>query len=226
MAHGGKEPVRRSPIFPANGSTVFMAVVRREVSCSIWIVRASARPMASRRCSVLQRSFRLHLQSSRSSCSISLVISNGAALRPGNVHSADGWRRTCSTRSWNAIGARSQEAIYFRADAAFANPEVYEYPGSRGGLQICDPASGQPRCLQDRIGYLFKRPVGRPPNQVRRYYANFRYQATEAGTKPRRVDRQGRVASGRTVSPRRLHRHQPVTPGREHRRLLQSARHL
>jgi ABC-type uncharacterized transport system substrate-binding protein len=30
---------------------------------------------------------------------------------------------------------------------------------------------------QNRIGYLLKRPVGRPPNEVRRYYANFRRQA-------------------------------------------------
>ena len=40
--------------------------------------------------------------------------------------------------------------------------------------------------LQNRIGYLFKRPVGRPPNEVRRYYANFTYQAA-SWTKPRRV---------------------------------------
>ena len=40
--------------------------------------------------------------------------------------------------------------------------------------------------LQNRIGYLLKRPVGRPPNEVRRYYANFSYQA-ESWTKPRRV---------------------------------------
>ena len=40
--------------------------------------------------------------------------------------------------------------------------------------------------LQNRIGYLLKRPVGRPPNEVRRYYANFTYQAA-SWTKPRRV---------------------------------------
>ena len=40
--------------------------------------------------------------------------------------------------------------------------------------------------LQNRIGYLLKRPVGRPPNEVRRYYANFTYQAA-SWTKPHRV---------------------------------------
>jgi Transposase DDE domain group 1 len=37
-----------------------------------------------------------------------------------------------------------------------------------------------------RIGYLLKRPVGRPPNEVRRFYANFTYQ-TGSWTHPRRV---------------------------------------
>ena len=40
--------------------------------------------------------------------------------------------------------------------------------------------------LQSRIAYLLKRPVGRPPNEVRRYYANFTYQAA-TWRKPRRV---------------------------------------
>ncbi len=39
--------------------------------------------------------------------------------------------------------------------------------------------------LQDRIGYLLKRPVGRPPHEVRRYYASFSYQAQS--WKPRHV---------------------------------------
>ena len=40
--------------------------------------------------------------------------------------------------------------------------------------------------LQERIGYLLKRPVGRPSLDVRRSYANFTYQAG-SWTKPRRV---------------------------------------
>jgi hypothetical protein len=35
-------------------------------------------------------------------------------------------------------------------------------------------------------GYLLKRPVGRPTNEVRRYYANFTYRAA-SWSKPRRV---------------------------------------
>ena len=40
--------------------------------------------------------------------------------------------------------------------------------------------------LQERISYLLKRPVGRPPNEARRFHANFTYQAGSR-TKPRRV---------------------------------------
>jgi hypothetical protein len=42
------------------------------------------------------------------------------------------------------------------------------------------------RVLQERIGYVLKRPVGRPSNEVRRSYANFTYQAA-SWTRPRRV---------------------------------------
>ena len=40
--------------------------------------------------------------------------------------------------------------------------------------------------MQDRIGYLLKRLVGRPPHEVRRYFASFGYQA-QSRKKSRRV---------------------------------------
>jgi Transposase DDE domain group 1 len=52
------------------------------------------------------------------------------SLRPGNVHSADGWDGVLKP-----VVARYQGNIsrnYFRADAGFANPEVYEYLGAEG----------------------------------------------------------------------------------------------
>src|SRR5439155_6876529 len=42
------------------------------------------------------------------------------------------------------------------------------------------------RVLQEKIGHLLKRPVGRPPQEVRRYYASFSYRA-QSWKKPRRV---------------------------------------
>jgi hypothetical protein len=40
--------------------------------------------------------------------------------------------------------------------------------------------------LQERIGHLLKRPLGRPPNHVRRSHASFSYQAL-SWSKARRV---------------------------------------
>jgi hypothetical protein len=104
------------------------------------------------------------------------------ALRPGNVHSADGWKEVLDPVVARYRGKVSR--IYFRADAGFANPEVYDFlEAERIKYAIRLPAN---RILQDRIGYLLKRPVGRPPNEVRRFHANFTYQAG-SWTTPRRV---------------------------------------
>lgn len=105
-----------------------------------------------------------------------------SALRPGNVHSADGWKDVLEPVVARYRGKFKRRD--FRADAAFANPEVYEFLEAESfGYAIRLPAN---RLLQERIGNLLKRPVGRPPNEVRRYYANFSYQA-QSWTKPRRV---------------------------------------
>jgi len=105
-----------------------------------------------------------------------------SALRPGNVHSADGWRNVLEP-----VVARYRERDlrrYFRADAAFASPEVYEFLEAEGyKYTIRLPAN---RILQEHIGYLLERPVGRPPLTVRRAYASFRYQAA-SWSMPRRV---------------------------------------
>jgi len=103
-------------------------------------------------------------------------------LRPGNVHSADGWRELLEP-----VLARYRHMMqrrYFRGDAAFANPEVYEL------LEVEDykytirlPANS---VLQERIDWLLTRPVGRPANEVRRYHASFSYKAG-SWNKARRV---------------------------------------
>jgi hypothetical protein len=103
-------------------------------------------------------------------------------LRPGNVHSADGW---CAVLE--PVIARYRgivKHLYFRGDAAFANPEVYELLEAEGASYAIRLPANQ--VLQDKIGYLLKRPVGRPPYEVRRYYASFRYQA-QSWSKPRHV---------------------------------------
>jgi hypothetical protein len=104
------------------------------------------------------------------------------SLRPGSVHSADGWEGVLTPVVERYQGKVSR--IYFRADAGFANPEVYEFlEAERIKYAIRLPAN---RILQERIGHLLTRPIGRPPNEVRRSYANFTYQAG-SWTKSRRV---------------------------------------
>ena len=104
------------------------------------------------------------------------------ALRPGNVHSAEGWRAVLEP-----VVARYRDSVkrrYFRADAAFASPEVYEFLEAEGyGYAIRLPANA---VLQRRIAHLLKRPVGRPPHQVRRFHTSFRYQA-QSWSRSRRV---------------------------------------
>src|SRR5262249_40458918 len=89
------------------------------------------------------------------------------ALRAGNVHSADGWDGVLKPVVARYQGKVSR--IYFRADAAFAMPEVYEFQeAERIKYAIRLPAN---QVLQSRIGYLLTRPVGRPPHHVRRFHA-------------------------------------------------------
>ena len=104
------------------------------------------------------------------------------ALRSGNVHSADGWRAVLEP-----VVARYRGTVkrrYFRGDAAFANPEIYEFLEAEGyGYAIRLPTNS---VLQGKIGHLLKRPVGRPPHEVRRYYASFVYRA-QSWNKPRHI---------------------------------------
>jgi len=107
----------------------------------------------------------------------------GAKLRPGNVHSADGVLEFVKPmveryRSWFKL-------FWVRADAAFANPETYDY------------------CEEHRITYFIRlpghvilmrllepylnRPVGRPPKSgVQVKLVDLLYQA-KSWHKPRRV---------------------------------------
>jgi hypothetical protein len=107
---------------------------------------------------------------------------SGTLLRPGNVHSADGWRAVLESAIARYRGIVKR--LYFRGDAAVANPEIYGFLEAEGiGYTIRLPANS---VLQNRIGHLLKRPVGRPPHEVRRYFARFSYQA-QSWKKPRRV---------------------------------------
>ena len=74
--------------------------------------------------------------------------------------------------------------LYFRADAAFAKPELYELLEAEGiryaiRLPANRRAPGAYRALADPTG-------GRPPNKPQVFFASFSYQA-QSWRKPRRV---------------------------------------
>ena len=105
-----------------------------------------------------------------------------SSLRPGNVHSADDWETVLKPVVVRYKGRKVR--LYFRGDAAFAAPEMYEYLETEGLLYAIRLPKNQ--ILQESIGHLLTRPVGRPPNHVRRYYASFSYRA-KSWDKVRRV---------------------------------------
>jgi hypothetical protein len=95
------------------------------------------------------------------------------ALRPGNVHSADGWRNVLEP-----VVERYRERDlrrYFRGDAAFASPDIYEFLETEGCKYTIRLKANA--ILEDRIASLLTRPVGRPPHHVVQTYASFSYQA-------------------------------------------------
>ena len=96
-----------------------------------------------------------------------------SSLRPGNVHSADDWEGVLKPVVVRYKGRKVR--LYFRGDAAFASPEIYDYLEAEGFLYAIRLKAN--KVLQESIGHLLTRPVGRPPNHVRRYYASFSYQA-------------------------------------------------
>ena len=98
-------------------------------------------------------------------------------FRPGNVHSADDWRSVLEpvvTRYRGKVKRR-----YFRGDAAFASADLYEFLEAEGFTYAIRLKANA--VLRRQIAHLLKRPVGRPPNHVRRILASYRRPQTKAG---------------------------------------------
>ncbi len=101
---------------------------------------------------------------------------------PGNVHSADGWEQVLKPVVARYRGAVKR--IAFPGDAAFAQPNMYEFLEAEGiDYAIRLPAN---QIVQERISDLLRRPVGRPAHYVQRFYRSFRYQAA-SWSRPRRI---------------------------------------
>jgi hypothetical protein len=96
-----------------------------------------------------------------------------SALRPGNVYSAHGWRDVLEP-----VVTRYRERKlrrYFRGDAAFAAPDLYEFLEAEDYKYAIRLKANA--VLRESIAHLLSRPVDRPPNHVRRFHASFSYQA-------------------------------------------------
>jgi len=124
-----------------------------------------------------------------STCYHPLLLFNGegdcvaAKLRPGNVHSAEGWEELLlpEIERQQQVG----KEVWFRADAAFAKPEIYEALEERGvKYAIRLPANDS---LMRDIEELLSRPVGRPSNKPLIWYKGFLYQAASWKTARRVV---------------------------------------
>ena len=97
----------------------------------------------------------------------------GAVLRPGNVHSADGWRKFLSpiVDRYKYIDKK----LYLRGDAAFASPDIYEYLEDNSILYAIRLKANNN--LYQKIDHLMTRPVGRPPRKPVVFFHAFSYQA-------------------------------------------------
>jgi hypothetical protein len=106
----------------------------------------------------------------------------GATLRLGNVHSAEGWQELLEpvVKRYQKKGLR----LLFRGDAAFAKPDVYEYlEQEKIGYVIRLSAN---TVLQREVAHLLVRPTEGPSRRPIVSYHDFTYQA-QSWHLPRRV---------------------------------------
>ena len=110
----------------------------------------------------------------------------------------------------------------FRADAAFAKPEIYDALEQRDvDYAIRMPAN---KSVELEIEDILFRLPGRPSRKPLVRYKSFRYQA-KRWTTPRRIVAKVEHHRGELVPPRRLHRDQHGPPESLSRAVLQHARH-
>jgi hypothetical protein len=105
-----------------------------------------------------------------------------AMLREGNVHSAENWQTVLEP----VVERYREQPLerFFRGDAAFANPDIYEYLESENFCYAIRLPANQ--VLQRTIEHMMTRPVGRPSQKPKVFYHSFDYQA-QSWNQPRRV---------------------------------------
>ena len=159
-------------------------------------------------------------------CYHPLLLFNGhgdclaAKLRPGNVHGAKDWDELLlpEIERQQAEGKK----VTFRADAAFAKPEIYEPLEERGvDYAIRIPAN---KSLELEIEDILFRPPGRPSAKPLVRYQEFSLSGREL-VEGKASCRQGRASPGRAVPARRIPRDEHELAEPLGGALLQQARH-
>ncbi len=69
----------------------------------------------------------------------------------------------------------TNKKLYFREDAAFASPDMYEYLGEEGILYAIRIKANNK--LYEKIDHLMTRPVGRPSRKPKIFFHEFSYRA-------------------------------------------------
>jgi hypothetical protein len=107
-----------------------------------------------------------------------------ATLRPGNVHSADGWREHLSPVV--KMHEQNDLRMKLRADAAFANPDLFKFCEDRKHPIEYVVRLKENAVLMRLAKPFMKRSVGRPPKRPVVIYRDLTYRA-ESWDRVRRV---------------------------------------
>jgi hypothetical protein len=142
-----------------------------------------------------------------------------AKLRPGNVHSAEGWEELLLPEIERQ--QRQGKEVVFRADAAFAKPELYEAPEERNvNYAIRLPANDNLQrniTAADTASGKTELQAGGPVQELSLPADQLEEGAAGGG--------EGRVPLWGIIPPRRLYRHEPHWGEPRGGALLQQARH-
>ena len=165
----------------------------------------------------MERSLRLHLLSS--AVCVQPLRRSGTLRSASRQRAQRGRLEGSMTRSWRVTGARSRASISAPTLASLTLKSMISWK----------PSGSSMRCGFRPTGFYRIGSAQAPSRATAEQGASVPCQLLLSGRKLDQVapgDRQSRVASGRALSARRLHRHQSVASGRAGRHLLQQVRHM
>ena len=140
------------------------------------------------------------------SCSTSSATLERCSLRPGNVHSADDWEGVLKPVVVRYKGRKVR--LYFRGDAAFASPEMYEYLEAEGFLYAIRLSKRTRFCR--KASHICSRDPSAARPTMFALLRQLQLSGWKLGQEAARVVAKVEWHPGELVPSRRFHRHQPV----------------